>query len=220
MYLRFIRDTFSQWNVDRVHFAGDIVDAHALGFWDHDPNGMSAEDEAEAAWQRLKPWKRAFPKATVSIGNHDERQFRTAKKAGIPDRYIKKYGDVWDTPGWDWGFDHTFDGVLYEHGTGTSGKDAALNLAIQKRTSIVIGHVHSYAGAKWHSNPFNAIFGLNVGCGIDCPAYTFAYGRVFPVRPMLGCGIVIDGEAAYFEPMRCGRGERYHRSRATRRRKR
>lgn len=212
MYRKFVSDVFDSWDVRHVHFVGDLVDLHALGFWDHDPNGLSAESESEAAAVGVQRWRDQFPKATVSIGNHDERQYRRARKAGIPDRYIRDYADVWQTPKWDWQMWHRFDGVLYEHGTGSSGKDAALNRAVQKRTSLVMGHVHSYAGCKYHTNEFSRIFGLNVGCGVDCEAYAMAYGRPFPIRPVLGCGVVIDGEAAYFEPMPCGVGERYHKS--------
>jgi len=214
MYSRFVEDIFNQWEVQKVHFIGDIVDAHALGFWDHDPDGSSAEDESEQAFQKLVAWKKLFPTATVSIGNHDERHFRVAKKAGLPSRYLRDYKTVWDTPKWDWGFEHIYDGALYEHGTGSSGKDAAINRAIAKRCNLVMGHTHTYAGVKYHTNDFNRIFGLQVGCGIDIDAYAFAYGKTFPVRPVLGCGVVINGSEAYFEPMPCGPNEKYHRSRA------
>lgn len=214
MYLRFCQDIFEAWDIKKVHFAGDIVDAHALSFWEHDPNGLSAESEAEQAAVAVDKWHETFPRATVCIGNHDERQFRKARQAGIPDRFIRSYAAVWRTPTWKWDFNFVHDAVLYEHGTGTSGKDAALNRAMQKRTSLVMGHVHSYAGVKWHSNEFDRIFGLNVGCGIDCRSYAFDYGKAFPIRPVLGCGIVIDGVYAYFEPMRCGLKEKYHRDRS------
>jgi predicted phosphodiesterase len=218
-YRRFLLATFAAWRVDHVHFVGDIVDQHALSFHDHDPNGMSAEDEARSAEPHIKLWHKTFPDATVCVGNHDERHYRVARKNGLPDRYLKGYADVWSTPRWNWDYEHSLDGVLYEHGTGTSGKDAALNLAIQKRSSVVIGHVHSYAGCKWHANYKSVIFGLNAGCGIDCRAYAFAYGKTFAVRPVLGCGIVIDGEFATFIPMPCGPGEKYNRRRAGKRRR-
>lgn len=216
MYLRFCQDIAEAWRIDRIHFVGDIADQHALSFWEHDPNGMSAGDEAARTEAGIADWHKTFDRATVCIGNHDERHYRVARKNGLPDRYLRSYADVWKTPGWNWQFEHTLDGVLCEHGTGTSGKDAAINLAIQKRSSVCIGHIHSFAGVKYHANPYNAIFGLNSGCGIDCKAYAFAYGRAFAIRPVLGCGVIIDGSAAYFEPMNIGRGSRYHRSRAGR----
>lgn len=212
-YLRFCADTFDKFNVKQVVNIGDCVDAHAISFHDHDPNGMSAEDEANAAMKMVQKWYKQFPKAKVCIGNHCARQFRAAQKAGIPDRYIRSYADVWQTPAWDWQLEHAIDGVLYEHGTGSSGKDAAFNRAVAQRCSVVIGHVHSYAGVKYHANPFSRIFGLNVGCGIDINAYAFDYGKMFPVRPVLGCGIVVDGDMGMFVPMACGTGEKYNRKR-------
>ena len=206
LYLDFCCDVFAAWGVSKIHLAGDVVDLHSISFWDSDPNGLSAESEAEAAEIEVARWYRTFSKATVSVGNHDERVFRVAKKAGLPERFVKDYAEVWDTPGWDWQFQHFYDEVLYEHGTGSSGKDAALNRAVQKRISLVMGHVHSYAGVKYHANERSRIFGMNVGCGIDVDSYAAAYGKNFPIRPVLGCGVVIDG-TPYFEPMPIGAGE-------------
>jgi hypothetical protein len=211
-YLAFCRDTFDRFKVKRYVGIGDIVDSHALGFYDHDPNGKSAEDEAAAAAVTVAAWYAAFPNAKICIGNHDARHYRVAMKAGLPDRYLLSYAKVWRTPRWDWQLEHAIDGVLYEHGTGSSGKDAAFNRAVGQRCSVVIGHVHSFAGVKYHANPFSRIFGLNVGCGIDIGAYAFEYGKMFPVRPILGCGIVMDGDHAFFVPMPMGHGEKYHRS--------
>lgn len=218
-YLEFCMDTFSMWKVEHIHLIGDVVDGHALSFHEHDPNGHSASGEWALARERLKAWKKHLKSRqrdmdiTVSIGNHDARHFRVARKAGIPDLYIRNYSEVWDTPGWDWRETHILDGVVYEHGVGTSGKFAALNRAMQKRCSCVIGHVHSWAGVHWHANEFNRIFGMNVGCGVSVDSYAMAYCRPFPIRPMLGCGVVIDGRFAYFEPMPCGKREDYYKRR-------
>lgn len=219
MALQFVKDTFAKWGVKQVVHIGDVVDAHALSFHQHDPNGHSAEDEAALAHKEIARWVRAFPKVKVTIGNHDERLRRQAVASGIPDRYLRTFKEVWDTPEWDWRFEHKIDGVIYTHGTAVSGKDGAFNLASQRRQSTVIGHIHSYAGIKFHANTDTRIFGLNSGCLIDIRRYAFAYGKAFPVRPILGASIVIDGDNPIFEPMKIGRGERYHRSRAKRRRR-
>jgi hypothetical protein len=107
--------------------------------------------------------------------------------------------------------EHIVDGVLYTHGTGVSGKNAALNLALQRRSSTVIGHVHSFAGVQYHCNSTSRIFGMNAGSGIDIAAYSFNYGQDFPVRPVLGVGIVLNGKEAQFIPMPIGKGEKYRR---------
>jgi predicted phosphodiesterase len=211
-YLDFCRDTFKQWRVDRVVVIGDVVDSHALGFWEHDPDGRSAKDETDLAKLGIKRWKRAFKDALVCIGNHDARYMRLARKAGIPVQFMRDYADVFDTPRWEWAYSHEIDGVLYEHGTNSSGKFAAFNRAINKRQSVVMGHTHTTAGCLYHTNENDRIFGLQVGCGIDCSAYAFAYGKDFAVRPALGCGIVVDGSLGVFEPMPISHGEPYERN--------
>lgn len=210
-YLEFIEDVFDAWSVDKIYLIGDVVDGHALGFWEHDPDGLSAGSELDEAVKLIGQWHMRLGEATVTIGNHDARHIRTAKKAGIPSRYLKSYSDIFGTPSWRWLLADECQGVLYEHGTGSSGKFAAFNRAVQKRRSVVIGHCHTGGGVLYHANESDRIFGLNVGCGIDVERYAFEYGRPFPVRPTLGCGIVIDGTHAFFEPMPIGKRERYRR---------
>lgn len=215
-YLHFCSDTFEEWGVDHVHFAGDVVDAHAWSDYDHDPDGHSASREAELAAAALGRWYERFPRATVSIGNHDHRIYRAARRVGLPSQFVRSYADLWDTPGWDWQFTHILDDVVLEHGSGSSGKDAAINRAIQLRSSCAIGHIHCHGGVKYHTNDFDRVFGLNAGCGVDCSAYAFEYGRAFPIRPTLGCGVILDGVQAYFEIMPCGPKEKYKKRKRTR----
>ena len=83
-YLAFCKDVRRVWKTKEVVFIGDQVDAHALSFHEHDPDGMSAGDEKRAAKAGIAEWYKAFPKAKVCIGNHDARTIRLARKAGIP----------------------------------------------------------------------------------------------------------------------------------------
>lgn len=213
MYRRFVLDTFHKFKIKHHIFIGDVTDNHALSFHEHDPNLHSANDEAEKAWREVAKWYRAIPNACVCIGNHDELIFRKARAAGIADRFVRDYAAVWDTPNWDWQFEFEYDDTLFTHGTGNSGKNAAISLAIQRRKSTVIGHIHAWAGCSFHANNDSRIFGLNCGSGVDPVALAFAYGRFFPVRPVLSCAVAIDG-CPIVVPMPCGRGEKYHRSRA------
>lgn len=217
MYLSFCQDVFEQWGVNQVHFIGDIIDNHAISFHDPDPNGHGAYREAMLARKRVEEWYKTFTKATVSIGNHDERHFRRCRKEGIPDLFLRDFKDIWRTPKWDWQLNHVFDGVRFQHGTGSSGKDAAINQAVQRRISVVQGHTHCWGGVKYHANDDSRIFGMNVGCGIDVGSYAASYAKDFANRPTLSCGVCIDG-IGYYEPMPMGPGEKYHRSRAPKRR--
>lgn len=220
MYMRFCRDTFEKWRVDRIVCIGDLTDGHAVSFHEHDPDGLSAGDELKLSQRRASAWDRAFKDALACLGNHDLRIWRIAKRFGLPVEALKGYREIFGTPTWKWDFFHEIDGVGYMHGTGCAGKYAAINQAIQRRMSIVMGHLHSDGGVHYHTNPHSRIFGAATGCGIDIKAYAFAYGREMVRRPTLGCVVAVDGEQAHFIPMPCSRGEKYHRSRAGRKRAR
>jgi predicted phosphodiesterase len=214
MYLSFCADMAEKHKADWIHHIGDVVDGHAISFHEHDPDGHSSGKELDLACEELDRWRDVFPQMSVSIGNHDERHVRAARKAGLSTRYLKSYSELFETPKWDWQFEHEFENVLYTHGTGSTGKDAAINLAVQRRCPVVQGHTHTYPGVKYHANQSSIIFGLQVGVGLDDKAYAMNYARNMVVKPVLGCGLVIDGESAQFLPMPCSRGQKYHRSRA------
>ena len=79
------------------------------------------------------------------------------------------------------------------------------NRAISNRQSTVIGHCHSFGGVNYMASRNDLIFGMNVGCGIDVDAMAFSYGKNFPKKPTLGCGVVLDGgRTAIFIPMDLG----------------
>lgn len=211
-YLRFCKDMFRKYKVDQVVFIGDVVDHHAISFHEHDCDGFTSGAELDAAREVMQKWHKAFKDAKVCLGNHDARAMRMARKVGLSCQYLRDYADIFETPTWEWDWSFRIDGVLYEHGTGTTGKDAAFNRAMQKRCSVVMGHTHTHAGVKFHTNETSRIFGMGVGCGIDTHAYAFEYGRDFVTKPCLGCGVVLDnGTMPIFLPMLIGEGEKYAR---------
>lgn len=126
---------------------------------------------------------------------------RQAKEIGLYDGFLKSFKKTWDLPkGWKVVNSITINKVYYNH-YGKGGKSGAYNNALDRRMSCVQGHCHSFGGVQYHANPKNIIFGMNVGCGIDCKAYAFEYGKDFSIRPTLGCGIVVSPVEAYFIPM-------------------
>lgn len=209
-YLRFTRWVQEKWKTNRVVLIGDVVDHHGISFHAKNPNCPGPRDEMAQALRGIRKWYDVYPKAEVMIGNHDERVHRLASSVGIPAEYIKPYAEVWNTPGWDWKFDTEIDGVHFRHGTNCSGLRPAMLRAQQSCISTVLGHVHSVGGVQWGAGPHHRLFGLDVGCGIDRRAMAMAYGRDFARKPVLGCGVVIDG-VGYFEPMKCSPGERFAR---------
>jgi predicted phosphodiesterase len=202
-YLEFVSDTFDRFGIDEVVHIGDEVVYHAISFHPSDPEGLSAGDEFQETLKCLEPWFKRFPDVKVCIGNHTERGYRMAMKSGLPSYMLKDYKQLWEAPvGWDWQFQHELHGVIYTHGTGSSGKTAHELRAQANRQSTVIGHIHSHAGIKFMASDKDLIFGMNVGCGIDVNSYAMAYGKVYPSRPVIGCGVVLDhGREPFFIPM-------------------
>ena len=46
---------------------------------------------------------------------------------------------------------------------------------------------------------------MNVGCGLDTTSYAASYGKHFPKKPTIGCGVVLDeGRIGIFIPMDLG----------------
>jgi len=199
-YFRFIRKVFYEWQVQRVIFIGDIVDNHAISYHESDPDGLSAGDELAVVRGRLSKWEKEFPYAIVTLGNHDKLPERKLFSMGIPRGSLREYGDLYGVPSWKFVPEVYFEEVRYLHGVGSSGVNGARNLALKSRCSVVMGHGHSYGGVQYLAGPRDTVFGLNVGCGVDVEAYAMAYGREFPLKPTLGCGIVVDGKEGYFVP--------------------
>ena len=202
-YLEFCKGVYRDYDCKTVVHIGDEVDNHAISFHNSDPDGLSAGMEATHAQEGLNEWYKAFPEVTVIVGNHGALPYRQALANGIPKKFLRTYEEIWEAPdGWMWVHSAVIDGVLYEHGTGSSGKNAALNRAIDNRMSCVIGHVHSWGGVQYTANVDSTIFGMNVGCGIDNDSYAMAYGKPFTKKPTLGCGVVTDkGRRGIFVPM-------------------
>jgi predicted phosphodiesterase len=211
-YLDFCRDTARLHACDSVVFIGDVVDWHGVSFHARHPKAPGTIDEYELAKEGIAKWHRAFPNATVCIGNHDERLLRLAESVGIPASFLRDYAEVWETPGWDWTFETTIDGVYYFHGTGRSGMHPAFNVMKDMGMSVCMGHVHSSGGIKWAVSPTARRFGMDVGCGVDDRMFAFAYNKHTKRKSVLSCGTVIDGIGQH-HIMPCGRGEAYDRER-------
>lgn len=211
-YVAFCSSLYDRHKCDSVVFIGDVVDWQAVSFHVHHPEAPGPKDEYELAFEGVQRWQKVFPTARVCIGNHDERLIRVAESANIPAKFLRNFKDIWETPGWDWGMEHTSDDVYYTHGTGMGGIHPAFNTMAKMGMSVVMGHIHSAAGVKWRANPFKRFFGMDTGCGIDDKAVAFAYNRHNAMRSILSAGVVLDGVPVH-EIMPIGSGEKYHRSR-------
>ena len=196
-YLEFCKDIERKHKTNKTVFVGDIVDWHGISFHARTAEAPGVLDEYYLAHGCIQDWYKAFPKATVTIGNHDDRIRRVAESVNIPSKFIRNDNEIWGTPNWDWVDNVIIDDVYYMHGIGHSGTHPAYNAARQMCMSVCMGHVHSTAGIKWMASPQKRWFGMDVGCGVDDKKYAFAYGKNNKKKSVLGCGVVIDGNPYY-----------------------
>ncbi len=200
-YLSFCIEQKRKHKWDTIVQIGDLVDNHALSYFEADPDMHSPGTEMELVDDHLKPWFKAFPKVLLCHGNHDNRLAIRSKTSGLPKRCLRSYRDVWQLPkGWKDDLYHIIDGVLYEHGT-TYGKMAHLAAAINNRQSTVMGHSHSFAGIAYTASKKDCIFGMNVGCGINIKSPAFNYAKHHKNRPIIACATVYYGESPQIHRM-------------------
>lgn len=201
-YLEFCREQQEKFNCGTVVHIGDLVDNHAISYHEHDSEGRSAGDEYRDALARCHDWYKVFPNVKICIGNHDALPFRKAFTAGLPSAWLKSYQEILESPKtWEWDFTHVINDVVYQHGTGLSGEMAAVNAARENRQSTVIGHLHTVCNTRFLASFKDLIFGMTVGCGIDHEAYAFAYGRQQTRKPVISCGVVLNGQLPITIPM-------------------
>jgi len=191
-YLKFCKETYANYNCNRVVFIGDVIDAHASSYHEQDPDGMGGGDELDLAIKKLKRWYKSFPDADVMIGNHDRIAYRKAFTGGIPKRWMKPFEEVLETPNWRYLESLEIDNVLYEHGEGGQAFTKAKN----NMMSSVCGHTHTEGYVRWLVGKKFKVFAMQVGCGVDSTAYATAYAKNFK-KQVIGCGVVVGGHTAF-----------------------
>lgn len=187
-YLEHCLTQFRKYRCSEVVFIGDVIDSHYSSFHRADPDGYGAGEELDRAVEKIQKWYKAFPVAKVCIGNHDAIVRRKAFDSGVSARWIRDYDEVLDVEGWDFKEDHKIDNVLYVHGTGTSGRNAAANKSLQFNCNVVQGHIHTEASVIFNGN----YWGMQVGCGVDRKSYAMAYSKHFAKTYKLACGVVLN----------------------------
>ncbi len=201
-HLDFLSETYEAWDCDTVVAIGDLVDNTALSFHLKNPRLKDPMLEYEKAREDIDKLTARFPKATLLMGNHDANPYRWCMEVGIPAEFMRDPKNLWGLPeGWDvvgrFG-QHVIDDVIYQHGD--RGRASALLNAKDEFKSCVQGHHHSKAGVQFYANKFSRIFGMQVGCLVDHKALSQNYGLKYTSKPILGCGVVLNGTTPVFEP--------------------
>jgi len=188
-FLEVVRDEYQPTSIINL---GDEVDNHYISRYDTDPDGMGGGCELDRAVEDLKKLYVLFPEVKCCISNHTVRPYKKAYTSGLPKKWVRNYGEVFDAPaGWIWQPYWIVDGVKYQHDEANGGKFGFVTSAINNRMSSVVGHLHANFGVKYLANEESVIFGAAAGCLIDKEAYAHTYGeKKYPNKPMLGCVIV------------------------------
>ena len=192
-YLDFCKETYQNFNCNKVVFIGDVIDNHYSSYHESSADGLGGKYELEQAIKKLSKWYKAFPIADVTLGNHDRIIIRKAQTSNIPSKWIKEYRDVLETTKWNFVTDVYYDGVRYVHGD-KSGKPRMA--AKRDMVSTVSGHYHTDFYVEWLFGKTRAIFALATGCGIDSKSYAMGYMQGGK-KEAIGCGVVIGGHTAF-----------------------
>ena len=170
-------------------FIGDIIDNHYSSY--HETYGgnelMTGSDELDLAIKRISRWYKAFPKATVIIGNHDRMVMRKSQTSAIPSKWIKSYKEVLEVPNWNFVERYVKDGVQYLHGEGGTARTKCR----ADMMNTVQGHLHTQAYTEHYVGQNFRIFGCQIGSGINFSKYSFAYAKAGK-KPAIGCAVILN----------------------------
>jgi len=193
---KFLKALKTKYKPDKVVCLGDEIDHHAMSFHDTDSDLFSAGHELQTAIKKLEPIYKLFPSMEVISSNHGDMVYRRAKTHGIPRAYIKSYGDVLEAPkGWTWSND-----LVLKTSIGTQiyfhhGKSADVFKASQAMSmSMVQGHYHEKFNIHYWANPGGLYWGMQIGCLVDDKSLAFAYNKTNLKRPIVGMGIILNGQ--------------------------
>jgi len=187
-YLKFCKVQYKKWGCNKVVFIGDIIDNHYTSYHETDADGMGGLDELNLSVKKIAKWYKAFPKATVVLGNHDRMVSRKAQTSNIPTAWIKSYKEVLEVPDWDFVDRKVIDEVQYIHGEGGTARTKCR----ADMMNTVQGHLHTQAYTDFYVGQNFKIFGSQVGCGIDAESYAMGYAKRGK-KPSIGCMVVLEG---------------------------
>jgi hypothetical protein len=206
-YPDFLASIYEAWDCNHVVHIGDLVDFHGISFHTKEFGIPNIEREIQEAREQVQTLCELFPDVDYLTGNHSALPVRQAQEAGLPPSMVLSLAEILDLPD-TWNVlprytDLIIDDVIYRHGDkGRSNQTNAAFLNAQNEfMSVVQGHMHSQGGVLYGANQSKRYFGMQVGCGTDPRSPYLNYSKIYSKRPMLGCGVVLDGERAIFEPL-------------------
>lgn len=192
-YLEFCVEQYNLNNCTKVVFIGDIIDNHASSYHQTEVDADNCVVEFEKAKKKIAKWYKAFPEATVILGNHDTiPTIRKSKSSVIAPQFFKDFGTALNVPNWDFVLNIEIDGVFYTHGL----QQKAISRARNKMQSVVQGHYHTESySTQWITPLGYTIFAVQTGCGVDKDAYSNRFIKDCKDL-MISLAVVNKGESA------------------------
>lgn len=187
-----------------IYSVGDLLDLYGFSRWPKSPDAKhTINQELDLARDRMKKWAVAFPEMKICESNHDQRIMRKALGADLPSQVIKSLHDIFEFPD-SWQIKDQFVvmankcEMLVTHG---EEFPCALQAAIAYGVNVIQGHHHSKAGVQYRKSRVQELWGMAVGCLVDNESFAFAYGDKSKMKPMIGCGLVLNG-IPHFVPLK------------------
>lgn len=222
--LAFLQALKAKYNPDRIVCLGDELDYHAMSFHDADPDLDSAGRELQRGREVLWELEKMFPAMDLVDSNHGSMAYRKAKANGMPRHLILNYRDAvfgekradgaivrpgGRGDGWTWQptLDVTLPNGQNLHVVHGASKSTIANVK-QFGCCFMQGHHHGTFEVVYNGTPRALNWGASFGCLIDDESYAFAYNKTTAARPVIGCGIVLDGHPKLL-PMVLAKGGRW-----------
>lgn len=184
-----------KYRPDRVICLGDERDNHKGSFHEHDPNLPSWADELDRGTECLHELASIFPKIDFLESNHGSLWFRKANAAGLPKNLMKSYEEVCGVKGFKWHFDMTITLSNGEKCYFHHSKSADILRASQALgKSCVFGHHHQKFDIRYWGTSEGLFWGMQLSCMADKDSLAQAYGRNNLQRPIVGNGMIIEGQ--------------------------
>jgi len=202
--IQFLSKLHKKWKFTRIFSIGDIVDlASVQATRPSDPEVESPLFEIGKATKEIRKLEKLFPSMDILKGNHDLRIERKAEHFGIPRTMLKDLNDIFDIKA-DWRWHDKYILTLPSNHKVFLTHNFKNNVLISSKElgcSFISGHFHTQANVSWWSSPTSLNFAMSTGCLINPKAPAMKYQKLFIKRPILSCGMLIEGIGPIIQPM-------------------
>ena len=184
-----------KYRPDKIICLGDELDNHKGSFHEHIPDLPSWEDELQKGIDCIHELEAIFPKMDVLESNHGSLWFRKASAAGLPRRLLRSYEEVLGTKQWKWHFDlivkmSNGQPVYFHHSKSVNCLKTSQSMGM----CAVQGHHHNLFSIQYWATPLGLYWALQLSCMADKDSLAQSYGKNNLQRPIVGNGIILNGQ--------------------------